>query len=88
MLCAVHAVQRDPRSADAQKVAAWLKSIQTKEWPNSSPNRQESFILHRGVKLTTLSRTGVSMAHTGLAAGGGVTASNSIPAALRRSRQA
>src|ERR1700730_2953212 len=96
MLCAVHAVQRDPRSADAQKVAAWLKSIQTKEWPNSSPNRQESVgslgrridVLHRGVKLTTLSRTGVSMAHTGLAAGGSVTASNSIPAALRRSRQA
>jgi len=36
-----------------------LKSIQAKEWPNSSPNRQEGVgsFLHRGVKLTTLSRT-------------------------------
>jgi squalene-hopene/tetraprenyl-beta-curcumene cyclase len=31
VLCAFNAVQRDPRNADAQKAAAWLKSIQNKD---------------------------------------------------------
>src|ERR1700730_9466778 len=64
--------------------------------PNRSPNGQESVgssgrridVLHRGGNLTALSRTGVAMAHSGLTAGGSVTCSNSIPAALRRSKQA
>ena len=31
VLCAFNAVQRDPRNADVQKAAAWLKSIQNKD---------------------------------------------------------
>jgi squalene-hopene/tetraprenyl-beta-curcumene cyclase len=31
VLCALNAVQRDPRSADVQKAAIWLKSIQNKD---------------------------------------------------------
>jgi squalene-hopene/tetraprenyl-beta-curcumene cyclase len=31
VLCAFNAVQRDPRSAEMQKAAAWLKSIQNKD---------------------------------------------------------
>jgi squalene-hopene/tetraprenyl-beta-curcumene cyclase len=31
VLCAFNAVQRDPRSAEVQKAAAWLKSIQNKD---------------------------------------------------------
>ena len=31
MLCALNAVQRDPRSAEVQKAVAWLKTIQNKD---------------------------------------------------------
>ena len=31
VLCALNAVQRDPRSAEVQKAVAWLKTIQNKD---------------------------------------------------------
>ena len=31
VLCALNAVQRDPRSAEMQKAVAWLKTIQNKD---------------------------------------------------------